>query len=79
MGDHDRGIFQPEHLVALKDAFDEITAQPWFDASEKSKDEFAKYLISTFPGDQFNPRKHRMVIETSARMFYSRDDSRAHA
>ncbi|MCR6502532.1 hypothetical protein MUO32_26245 [Shinella sp. CPCC 101442] len=68
-----RGTFEPEELGALKEVFDEIIEQPWFDNSQESKESFAKYLFETFPAVHFDPRKHRSIIEMSARMFYTRD------
>ncbi|TFE97733.1 hypothetical protein B5M44_14095 [Shinella sumterensis] len=68
-----KGAFEPDELGALKEIFDEITSQPWFAASEDNKESFARYLLETFPAAQFDPRKHRSVIEASARMFYSTD------
>ena len=65
--------FEPDELGALKLIFDELTAQPWFDASDDAKESFAKYLFETFPAVTFDPVKHRMIIEASARMFYTRD------
>lgn len=65
--------FQPEELNALRALFDDITSQPWFDLSGGAKEAFAKYLIETFPAGAFDARKHRSVVEASARMFYSRD------
>jgi hypothetical protein len=70
-----RGVFQPEELGALKAIFDELTAEPWFDASEEARESFAKYLFETFPALTFDPIKHRSIIEASARMFYCRDDT----
>ncbi len=69
-----KGTFEPAELGALKTVFDELTAQPWFDASEEAKESFAKYLFETFPMVTFDPIKHRSIIEASARMFYSRDE-----
>lgn len=65
--------FEPDELGALKSIFDELTAQPWFDASDDARESFAKYLFETFPAVTFDPVKHRMIIEASARMFYARD------
>ncbi|HEV7246219.1 MAG TPA: hypothetical protein VGN93_04435 [Shinella sp.] len=70
-----RGTFEPEELGALKQVFDEITAQPWFDNSQENKESFARYLFDTFPAVHFDPRKHRSIIEVSARMFCTRDDA----
>lgn len=68
-----KGIFEPDELGALKSIFDELTAQPWFDASDNARESFAKYLFETFPAATFDPVKHRSIIEASARMFYTRD------
>ncbi|WP_119258556.1 hypothetical protein [Shinella zoogloeoides] len=65
--------FQPEELSDLKLLFDDITSQPWFDPSDGAKEAFARYLIETFPSGAFDARKHRSVVEASARMFYSSD------
>ncbi|UNK36614.1 hypothetical protein MNR02_08815 [Shinella sp. H4-D48] len=67
--------FEPDELGALKQVFDEITSQPWFDASEENKQSFARYLFETFPAGHLNPDKHRSIIEASARMFYTRDEA----
>lgn len=69
------GTLQPEQLTLLKTLFDEITSQPWFDQSSDAKEDFAKYLIESFPAEDYDPRRHRFVAETSARMFYSRESS----
>lgn len=68
-----KGTFEPDELGALKLVFDELTAQPWFDASDDARESFAKYLFETFPAVTFDPVKHRSIIEASARMFYARD------
>ena len=68
-----KGTFEPDELGALKSVFDELTSQPWFDASEEARESFAKYLFETFPAVTFDPVKHRSIIEASARMFYTRD------
>lgn len=68
-----RGTFEPDELGALKSVFDELTSQPWFDASEEARENFAKYLFETFPVVTFDPVRHRSIIEASARMFYTRD------
>ena len=65
--------FEPEELHGLKLLFDEITAQPWFEPSDGAREAFAKYLIETFPAGAFDAKKHRSIVEASARMFYSRD------
>lgn len=69
-----KGVFEPNELGALKGIFDEITAQPWFEQSEDAKEGFARYLFETFPAVAFDAKKHRSIIEESARMFYSRDE-----
>lgn len=68
-----KGTFEPHELGALKSVFDELTSQPWFDASAEVRESFAKYLFETFPAVNFDPVKHRAIIEASARMFYTRD------
>jgi hypothetical protein len=68
-----KGTFQPEELAALKQVFDEIVAEPWFEATEEAKEEFAKYLFETFPAVSFDPQKHRPIVEATARTFYTRD------
>jgi hypothetical protein len=68
-----RSLFEPEEMTALKAMFDAITAEPWFDNSETAKEDFAKYLLETAPDAPFDAVKHRLVAETSARMFYSRE------
>ncbi|MCR6502000.1 hypothetical protein MUO32_23475 [Shinella sp. CPCC 101442] len=57
-----RGTFQPEELVALKTVFDELTAEPCFEASDEARESFAKYLFEMFPAMTFNPIKHRSII-----------------
>ena len=69
-----KGTFEPEELGALKQIFDDLTSQPWFDQAPETKEGFAKYLFESFPSVTFDARKHRSVIEASARMFYSRED-----
>ncbi len=66
-------VFQPQELKNLKLLFDEISSQVWFDQSDGAKEAFAKYLIDTFPNGAFDARKHRSVVEASARMIYSRE------
>jgi hypothetical protein len=68
-----KSAFEPEELSSLKSLFDGITSQPWFDPSDGAKEAFAKYLIETFPAGAFDARKHRSVVEASARLFYSSD------
>jgi hypothetical protein len=68
-----KGAFDPEELGALQSVFNELTSQPWFDASEDARENFAKYLFDTFAHTTFDPDKHRSVIEASARMFYAKD------
>lgn len=62
--------YQPEELNVLRSLFDEITSQSWFDQDPATKEAFAKHLIETFPAS-FDIKKHRALIEASARMFYS--------
>lgn len=71
-----KGTYEPAELSALKSLFDELTAQPWFDASQDSRESFARYLFETFPAVTFDPVRHRSIIEASARLFYTRDDAR---
>jgi len=66
-----KGTFQPEELASLQLVFRDITSQAWF--APDARESFAKYLLETFPGETFDPRRHRSVVETSARMFYSLD------
>lgn len=68
------GTFQPEDLASLKSLFDEITGKPRFAKDEAIRLSFAKYLLETFPGTGYDAAKHRTVVETSARMFYGRDE-----
>ncbi|MGX5721634.1 hypothetical protein [Shinella zoogloeoides] len=76
MGDiYSKGTFEPDELGALQQIFTEVTSQPWFDQTDETKVEFAKYLFETFPAVSFDARKHRSIIEASARMFYSREAS----
>jgi hypothetical protein len=70
-----KGTFELNELGALKSVFDELTSQPWFDASKEARESFAKYLFETFPVVTFDPVKHRAIIEASARMFYTRDSA----
>lgn len=72
---HFQGTFEPDELGALKSVFDELTSQPWFDASEEARESFAKYLFETFPAVTFDPVKHRSIIEATTRMFYTRDSA----
>ncbi|MDP9587813.1 hypothetical protein [Shinella oryzae] len=67
------GAFDPEELGALQSVFDELTAQPWFDASDEARESFARYLFDTFADATFDPAKHRFVVESSARMFYAKE------
>ena len=68
-----KGTFEPEELGALKQVFDELTSQAWFESSEEARESFARYLFETFPAVTFDPGKHRSIIEASARLFYSKD------
>lgn len=70
-----KGTFEPEELGALKQVFDEIVSEPWFNRSEENKESFARYLFETFPAVHFDPQRHRSIIEASARIFYSFDDA----
>jgi len=73
MGDYtSKGTFEPEELGALKQVFDELTSEPWFEPSPEARESFARYLFETFPAVTFDPKKHRSIIEASARMFYSK-------
>lgn len=69
-----KGAFQPEELRSLKAILDEITSQPWFPRCPDKREDFAKYLFATYPGDEFNAKRHRSVIEASARMFYTLEE-----
>ena len=68
-----KGTFEPEELGALKQVFDELTSQAWFEPTEEARESFARYLFETFPAVTFDPVKHRPIIEASARIFYSKD------
>jgi hypothetical protein len=68
-----KGTYEPEELGALKQVFEELAAEPWFDNTPENREGFAKYLFETFPAVHFDPKRHRSIIEASARMFYSRN------
>lgn len=70
-----RGLSSRTSWAHLKSVFDELTSQPWFEASEEARESFAKYLFETFPAVTFDPVKHRSIIEASARMFYTPDSA----
>ena len=67
-----KGSFEPEELASLKAIFDEVTTQDWFEPSDEAKVAFAKSLIENYPAGVYDARKHRALVLTSARMFYSR-------
>lgn len=71
-----KSAFEPEELAELKATFDNITSQPWFDQSEGAKAAFAKYLIETVP-ISVDARRYRSIVEASARMFYSAEQTAA--
>ena len=71
-----KDAYQPEELNVLHSLFVEITSQPSFDQDPVTKEAFAKHLVETFPAT-FDMRKHRPLIEASARMFYSREHTGA--
>jgi hypothetical protein len=73
----EKTTFQPEELNALKDLFDDITRQRWFDPSEGAREAFGRYLIETFPAAMYDARHHRLIVEASARAFYARRASEA--
>ncbi|MDP9590097.1 UNVERIFIED_ORG: hypothetical protein J2W19_002653 [Shinella zoogloeoides] len=56
----------------MKSIFDEVTAQPWFTKDAAIRLSFAKYLIETYPGKDFDLAKHRAAVESSARIFCGR-------
>jgi len=72
-----KSAFQPEELNDLKALFDDITGQPWFDKDASAKEAFARHLIRTFPAVSINIARHRSIVEASARMFYSDEQSAA--
>lgn len=45
----EKTTFQPEELNALKDIFDEITRQRWFDPSEGAREAFGGAEQDLFP------------------------------
>lgn len=63
---------QPEELSAVKQVYDDIVAEDWFDDSEDARSSFARYLIETYSIDSIEPARFRTIVEGSARMHYSR-------
>lgn len=68
------GVFEPHELQALKTAFEEIVAMPWFDPDPGARERFASYIIETYPHGAIDMPTLRENLETSARMFYSVED-----
>jgi hypothetical protein len=68
-----KSAFQPDELKALKTVFDDLTSQSWFKQSKEAREDFARYVFETCPAVNFDTVKHRSVLETSARLFYTRD------
>jgi hypothetical protein len=68
-----KGAFEPAELDALKEIFDELTTQSWFDPSDQARESFATYLFETFPAATIDPRKHKSIVEASARIFFTRE------
>jgi len=71
-----KGAFEPAELDALKEIFDELTTQPWFDPSDHAKESFAKYLFETFPAATIDPQKRKSIVVASARMFFTRESTK---
>ena len=63
---------QPEELAAVKEIYDEIVAQEWFDQREDAKASFARYLIETYSISAITSERFRKIVECSARTHYSR-------
>ncbi len=63
---------QPDDLAAVKDIYDEIVSQEWFDQREESKASFARYLIDAYSISMIESARFRKIVECSARTHYSR-------
>lgn len=69
--DTGRGVYQPEDLSAMREVFEEVTSEPWFDRRPEARNSFAKYLLENYPDGSYDPIKHRAVIEDAARKYFS--------
>lgn len=63
---------QPDELSAVKDVYDDIVSQEWFDQCDESKASFARYLIDTYSISAITSERFRKIVECSARTHYSR-------
>ena len=63
---------QPEELAAVKQIYDEIVAQDWFERTEEARCSFARYLIETYSISVIEPVRFKTIAECSARTHYSR-------
>ena len=63
------GTFQPDELNSLKSVYNDISTQRWFTKTDEAREGFARYLLTTFPGDTLDPSRDRAAIELSARSF----------
>ena len=67
------GFFEPAELADMRDAFDEITSQPWFSRDPAAKKAFARYMLDAYAGGTFNPATDKPMLESTARAYYGRD------
>ena len=67
-----RGVYQPEALTAMKEVFEEITAEPWFNKDPEAKASFAQYLLENYPDGSYDAKSHRSAIEDAARKYFGR-------
>jgi hypothetical protein len=63
---------QPEELTAVKDIYDAIVAQDWFDRREESRASFARYLLDAYSISAITAPRFRSIVECSARWNYGK-------
>lgn len=67
--------YQPDELGSLQAIFTEVTDQVWFPRSAEIRENFAKYLFSSFPDGDFDAAEHHSSVMEAARRFCQTTES----
>lgn len=62
--------FQPEEVQELREVYEHLTSERWFDQSPEAKKAFARHLIKVFPTVDFDPEAFRAKAEATARQYF---------
>lgn len=65
------GVIYPAEFVMLRSIYDEISSQPWFAAGTEARDEFARFMLTTYRRGMVDPEKLQQFCMTAAKRKFS--------